>query len=227
LDPTRGHSPWLPGRLGFAAQIAEPSGGIIIPIELTIAHQDQGLSEAKARRDEINDTLHALGLEGDRRIRVDRSLSDGIRQAVLENNATLDLLGWREPPPLNAFLVESLTAEISRTIECAVVVAVISETPIDKIVLAISKTDLVPSRLGGLRAFLGLAQALSTHKPLIVGPVDQVLLADVGIFLPEKAEFRSNDSNIIPWIEQTVEKNSLIIATSRGWAFDRFAAVFI
>jgi Kef-type K+ transport system membrane component KefB len=72
LVPTHGPSSGLSGRLHFAGQIAEASGGLVVPVVVAIPHQDEDLSDAKARLREIDETLYALGLEGDSRIRVDR-----------------------------------------------------------------------------------------------------------------------------------------------------------
>jgi Kef-type K+ transport system membrane component KefB len=129
LVPTHGQSSGLPGRLRFAGQIAEANGGVVLPVVVAISHEDQDLSEAKISRKEIDDILHSLGLEGDSRIRVDRSLADGIRQAALENDTSLILLGWQGVRPITTFFVESIADEITRMVECPVAVA--AETRVD------------------------------------------------------------------------------------------------
>lgn len=226
LVPTHGHSRGLPGRLRFAGQIAEPSGGVIIPVVVAISHQDQNLSDARARQEEIDEALHSLGLEGDSRIRLDRSLTEGIQQAALENDASLVLLGWQGSRPITTFFVESVADEVSRLAECPVAVASIAEAPTEQVVLAISKNDLNTSRRDDLLAAVSVATAATAHQPLIVGPVDPALLAAAEITLPEKTEFKPGNTGIIPWIEETLQGNSLIVAISRGWVFERIAAEF-
>jgi Kef-type K+ transport system membrane component KefB len=223
LVPTHGDSSGLPGRLRLAGNIAESSKGIVLPVVVAISHKDQTLSDAKERRDEIDDTLHALGLEGESRIRVDRTLVDGIRHAALENNASLVLLGWKGPRPITTYFVESVADEVSRLVECPVAVAAISETPVEQVALAISKNDLNASRLENLKAAVSIATAAATHHPLIVGPVDSAQLAEAGLNLPEKTEYKPGETGVIQWVEKTLDKNSLIVSTSRGWAFDRIA----
>ena len=224
LVPAHGHSSGLPARLRFAGRIAEAHGGLILPVMVAISHQDQDLLEARTYKEEIDDTLHALGLEGDSRIRVDRSLSEGISQAALENNASLVLLGWPGPRPLTTIFVESVADEVSRLVECPVAVAAISESTTQQVVLAISKYDLRASRIDALPVAVSMAAAVAAHQPLIVGPVDPALLAESGIVLPEKTEYMPGDTNIIKWVEQTVQKESLVISLSRGQAFERTAA---
>jgi Kef-type K+ transport system membrane component KefB/nucleotide-binding universal stress UspA family protein len=225
LVPAHGQSSSLTARLRFAGQIAEANGGLILPVVVAIPHnKDQDLFEARTRKGEIDDALHALGLEGDSRIRVDRSLSDGIRQAALENNASLVLLDWPGPRPITTFFVESVADEVSRLVECPVAVAAISESATERVILAISKYDLRASRIDALAVAVSLAAAVAAHQPLIVGPLEPELLAESGIILPEKAEYKPGDANIIKWVEQTVDKESLVISLSRGQAFERTAA---
>jgi Kef-type K+ transport system membrane component KefB/nucleotide-binding universal stress UspA family protein len=221
LVPTHGPSSSLSGRLHLAAQIAEVSGGLVVPVVVAIPHQDQDLSDAKVRRAEIDETLHALGLEGDSRIRVDRSVSDGIKQAALENDASLVLMGWQGPQPITTYFVESVADEVSRLVDCPVAVAAISEAAAEQVFLAISKNDLNVSRLETLKAAVSIATAAAAHHPLIVGPADPAELVAAGIDLPERTNYEPGDMGVIPWVEQTVRKNSLIVSLARGWAFDR------
>jgi hypothetical protein len=136
----------------------------------------------------------------------------------------LVLLGWRGPRPITTFFLESVADEVFRLVECPVAVTVISESPVEQVVLAISKDDLIVSRLDVLRSAVNIAKAVALHEPLIVGPVDNESLSEAGIILPEKAKFKSGDTDIIPWIEQTSQKNSLVVCLTGGWAFDRIAA---
>jgi hypothetical protein len=224
LVPAHGHSSDLAPRFRFAGRIAKAHGGLILPIVVAIPLKDQDLFEARTRKEEIDDTLHGLGLEGDSRIRVDRSLSEGISQAALENNASLVLLSWPGPRPITTFFVESVADEVSRLVECPVAVAAISESATERVILAISKYDLRASRIDALAVAVSLAAAVAAHQPLIVGPLEPELLAESGIILPEKAEYKPGDANIIKWVEQTVDKESLVISLSRGQAFERTAA---
>ncbi len=225
LVPTHGQSSGLAGKLRLAGEIAEANGGLVLPVVVAIHHEDQDIADARVHRDEIDDTLHSLGLEGDSRIRVDRSLSDGIKQAALENNASLVLLSWQRSRPSTAFFSESIANEVSRLVDCPVAVASISESPVEQVILAISNTDLNPARVNGLQAAVCIATSAAAGKPLIVGPgVDPAQLAEAGIVLPEKTEYQSSHMGIIPWVQQNCEKTSLVVSLSRGWAFNRIAA---
>ena len=58
-----------------------------------------------------------------------------------------------------------------------------------------------------------------------MGPVDPAQLAETGIVLPEKTEYKPSDKGIVPWVEQTSEKDSLVISIAQGWSFDRLEAM--
>jgi Kef-type K+ transport system membrane component KefB len=223
LVPTHGKSSGLTARLRLAGRVAESAGGIIHPVVVAVHHTDQDLPEARARLEEIDDSLHALGLEGDSRIRVDRTLAEGISRAALENNVSLVIMSWRGPQPFTRIFAESITDEVSRLVDCPVAVTALSESPIEQVLLAISAYDLHPSRIDDLRAAVSIATSTAPHQSLVVGPIPPDQLAEVGIKLPEKTEFIPGEMNIIEWVRQTSDKNSLIVTTSRGRAFDRTA----
>jgi len=227
LVPTHGQSGLLSERLHLAGQIAEANGGLVLPVVVAISHQDQNLSDARARKEEIDDALHSLGLAGDSRIRVDRTLSEGIKQAALENDASLILLGWQRPHAMTAFFTKSVATEVSRLVQCPVAVAAMSETPVEQAILAISETDLTASRLNSLQSAASIAISAAARKPLIVGPVPPTQVEGAGIILPERTEYKPSDLDMLAWVEQISNRNSLVVSLSRAWAFDRIAAEMI
>jgi len=221
LVPTHSQSSSLPGRLRFAGQIAEANGGVVLPVVVAISHEDQDLSEAKNRIKEIDESLHSLGLEGDSRVRVDRNLAEGISQAAIENNASLVLLQWPGPRPVTQFLVESLADEVTRTVDCPVAVVAISDSPPERVVLAISERDLQPSRIDDLHTAVSIAAAAAPGKPLIIGPVIPEQLAEAGIVLPERVEYKPGQVDKAEWAEQTSSKGDLVVLVSHGRSFGR------
>ena len=223
LVPTHGKSSGLTARLRLAGNVAEGAGGLIHPVVVAIHHTDQDLPEARTRLEEIDDSLHALGLEGDSRIRVDRTLAEGISRAALENNASLVILSWRGRQPFTHIFAESIADEVSRRVACPVAVTAISDAPVEQVYLAISKYDLHPARIDDLQAAISIATAAAPHQPITVGPVNPDQLAEAGISLPEKTEYKPGKLGIIEWVAQTSDTSSLIVTTSRGRAFDRTA----
>lgn len=224
LVPSEGRSKTLPGRLRIAGKIAAANGGLVLPVVIAVPHTDQDILDARTRKGEIDDTLSSLGLEGDSRIRVDRSLSEGIRQAALENNASLVLLGWTGPLPITYLLPESVADEVSRMLVCPVAVTAITEDMSEQVVLAISRYDLNVSRLQDLQAAVTIATTAAAHHPLIVGPVEPELMTKTGILLPEKSNMKPAKTSVLNWVEKSSEKDSLVITISHGRAFSRAAA---
>jgi len=219
LVPTHEVTKRLAPRLRFAGQIAEANGGMLIPVVVTLPQED--LSEARGKLTAIDDTLHSLGLEGDSRMRVDRNLAEGISQAAIENNASLVLLQWPGPRPVTQFLVESLADEVTRTVDCPVAIVATSDSPAERVVLAISERDLQPSRIDDLHTAVSIAAVAAPGKPLIVGPVTLEQLADAGIVLPERVEYKPGQADKVEWAEQTSSEGDLVVLVSHGRSFGR------
>jgi Kef-type K+ transport system membrane component KefB len=219
LVPTHDVSKQLTSRLRFAGQVAEVNGGLLIPVVITLPQED--LSEARRKLDAIDDKLHSLGLEGDSRVRIDRNLAEGISQAAIENNASLVLLQWPGPRPITRFLVESLADEVTRMVDCPVVVVAISDSPAERVVLAISERDLQSSRIDDLHTAVNIAASAAPGKPLIVGPANPHLLAEAGILFPEQAEFKPGQGDKAEWAERTSTEGDLVVLVSHGRSFGR------
>jgi len=219
LVPTHDVTKRLAPRLRFAGQIAEANGGLLIPVVVTLPQAD--LSEARGKLTAIDDTMHSLGLEGDSRVRVDRNLAEGISQTAIENNASLVLLQWPGPRPVTQFLVESLADEVTRMVDCPVAVVAISESPAERVVLAISERDLQPSRIDDLHTAVNIAASAAPGKPLIVGPITPDLLAGAGILFPERVEYKPGQADKVEWAEQTSSEGDLVVLVSDGRSFGR------
>jgi nucleotide-binding universal stress UspA family protein len=182
---------------------------------------EEDLSDARTKLAAIDDTLHSLGLEGDSRVRVDRNLAEGISQAAIENNASLILLQWPGPRPISQRLVESLADEINRMVDCPVAVVAPSDSPAERVLLAISERDLQPARIEDLQTAIRIAAAAGPGKPLIVGPLSQERLVEAGIELPERVEYEPGAVDKAEWAEQTSSQGDLIVLVSHGRAFGR------
>jgi Kef-type K+ transport system membrane component KefB len=219
LVPTHDVTKQLAPRLRFAGQIAEANGVMLIPVVFTLPQED--LSEARGKLTAIDDTLHSLGLEGDSRMRVDRNLAEGISQAAIENNASLVLLQWPGPRPVTQFLVESLADEVTRTVDCPVAIVATSDSPAERVVLAISERDLQPSRIDDVHTAVSIAAVVAPGKPLIIGPVIPEQLAEAGIVLPERVEYKPGQADKVEWAEQTSSEGDLVVLVSHGRSFGR------
>jgi Kef-type K+ transport system membrane component KefB len=219
LVPTHDVTKQLAPRLQFAGQIADASGGLLIPLVVTLPEED--LSEARDKLAAIDDTLHSLGLEGDSRVRVDRNLAEGIGQAAVESNASFVLLQWPGPRPFSQILVESLADEITRSVDCPVAVVSTSDSPAKRVILAVSERDLHPSRIADLQTAVSIAGAAAPGKPLVVGPVTSEQLTRAGIVLPERVEYKPGKMETVEWAEQTSARGDLVVLVSQGRSFGR------
>ncbi|MGB6423349.1 MAG: hypothetical protein WBF05_16065, partial [Anaerolineales bacterium] len=137
------------------------------------------------------------------------------------NNASLVLLQWPGPRPVTQFLVESLADEVTRTVDCPVAIVATSDSPAERVVLAISERDLQPSRIDDLHTAVSIAAVAAPGKPLIVGPVTLEQLADAGIVLPERVEYKPGQADKVEWAEQTSSEGDLVVLVSHGRSFGR------
>jgi hypothetical protein len=215
LVPTRHPGEELAARLRFAGQIAHSSAGLLVPLVVALPEDGQDLSEARELLAGIDDELHALGFEGDGRLRIDRSLAEGISGAAIESNASLVLLRWPGPQPFTQYFAETLSSEVSKLVECPVATAAVLESPPDRVFLAVSKRDLTPSRVDALRAAVDLASAAASNHQLVVGPAAPELLIKAGMTLPEWVEHKAGESELFAWVEQNSNEHDLIVAVFR------------
>jgi hypothetical protein len=118
-------------------------------------------------------------------------------------------------------LVENLVAEITRTVDCPAAVVATSESQTERVLMAISKRDLLPSRVDDLKTAVSIAAAFVPGKPLIVGPVNPEQLVEAEIELPKRAEYIAGVADPVKWAEQISNRGDLVVLVSQVRYFGR------
>jgi len=215
----------LTGRLRLIGELAATSGGVVMPVLVSVPEAEDSVSDSRTRLAEIDDEFHAVGLEGDTRIRVDRSLAEGIAAAALEHDASLVVLGWSGPRPVTGVFSETVASEVSRHVKCPVVVVAAVDAEPQRAVLVISDRDLHSWARDALSTAAKIATALAPQRRLTVGPLAPDRIAGAGIELPDWVEHEVGGPDLVDWAEQISNPGDVIVTVARGRPSERAASV--
>ena len=213
----------LTGRLRLAGGIATASGGVVLPVVVSVPETDDSLSDSRTRLVGIDDALHGLGLEGETRIRVDRSIAEGIVSAATEDDASLVVLGWSGLRPLTGLFAETVASEVSRQVECPVLVMAAADAEPERTVLVVFERDLHGWRIDAVAAAVKIAIALAPQRNLMVGPVAPARIAEGGVVLPKWVSHEPNGADLVDWAKRVSDPGDVIVAVAQGRASDRTA----
>lgn len=213
----------LTGRLRLAGELAAAGGGVVLPVLVSVPETDDSMSDCRAQLAEIDDELHALGLEGDAQIRVDRSVAEGIAAAALEHNASLVVLGWSGPRPVTGVFAETVASEVSRHVKCPVVILAEGDAEPQRAVLVVSESDLRSWTRDAVATAAKIAIALAPQRRLTVGPLAPGRIAEAGLELPGWVEYAPGGPDLIDWAERVSSPGDVIVTIARGRPSERAA----
>lgn len=213
----------LTNRLRVAGDVAASNDGVVLPVVVSLPGSDGNLVESRAQVTEIDAELHALGLEGDTRIRVDRSIAGGIANAAVENDATLVMLGWAGPQPLAGLFTETIASEVAGLVKCPVAVIAAADREPERALAVITDRDLRPEAVDVTRAALKLAIALAPDRQLVVGPVEPGRLTGLGVELPDWVRLAPTTGDVATWTDNESAPGDLIVTVGNGRPSERTA----
>lgn len=213
----------LSNRLRVAGYVAAANDGLILPVVVGLPESDGNLVESRAQVTAIDAELHSLGLEGDTRFRVDRSITEGIANAAVENDATLVILGWAGQQPLSGFFTESIASAVTGLVKCPVAVLAAADGKPERVLVVITDRDLRAESVDDTRVALKLGIALAPDRRLMVGPVEPGRLTVLGLVLPEWVRYAPAVEDVIAWTERRSDPGDVIIAVSSGRPSERTA----
>jgi Kef-type K+ transport system membrane component KefB len=215
----------LTARLRLAGHIAQANDGVVLPVLVTLPESEAGIHRSREQVATINDSLLALGLDGDTRVRVDRSLREGIANAAIENDASIVVFGWSASQTGSGFFSETLASEVSRHVTCAVAVTSAVDAEPEAAVLVITERDLAAWALEALETASRLAVALAPQRNLIVGPLPRDRFAEVRLPLPEWTRYETAEGDPMAWAERVSEPGDVIITVLKGRPSEQVARV--
>lgn len=217
----------LANRLRVAGGIAAANDGLVLPVVVSMPESDGNLAELRARVTAVDAELHALGLEGETRLRVDRSLAEGIANAAVENGATFVILGWAGQQPLAGLFTESIASEVAGLVKCPVAVVAAAAGEPERALLVITERDLRTESADEARAALKLAIALAPERRLVVGPVEPGRLTGLGVEIPDWVRHAPGVGDVIAWTESLSDPGDLLVAVSHGLPTERTARAIL
>lgn len=170
----------------LAAMLAADESGEVVPIQ--ILDLESTPADVTARRAAMAEALEpmilATGAEASPAIRLDLTPNAGLLHAVVEQQATCLVLGWRgHTTRRHAVLGEQLDALLALSPVPVIVHRPGAESGVRRVVLAVTAEDLTPAGRRTLPLVLALAMRLSASQrvPLtVVTPADDPVIVEVG-----------------------------------------------
>lgn len=203
--------------VGLARRIAEPDGGVVLPIHvLEDARGEQAAAAARRTAREIDAAVRGVGLEAEPSLVVARSLVQGVRNTILQHGGTLIVLE-RAPDlgPSDYVLGGRVDAFVASS-TAPVVVAMLRDDPLERVVVALARGDLAVERRIDLRLTLEVAARLERSK------LDLVVAVPAGMDLPSDGP-QPADARLVgyegsrrAWVRTSARPGDLVLMPAAG-----------
>lgn len=198
--------------VGLARRIAEPDGGVVLPVHVLADSKDpEAAATARRTSRDIDAVVRRVGLEAEPSLVVARSLVQGVRNTLLQHGGTLVVLE-RAPNlgPSDYILGGQVDAFVSSS-TAPVLLAMLREDPIERVVVAVTPGDLAAERQIDLRLALEVAARLErSGLDLVVGvPAGHELPADAP--LPDDAQRVAYEGSRRAWVQATARPGDFVL----------------
>jgi Na+:H+ antiporter len=209
-----------PRVVGLARRIAEPDGGVLLPLHVLTDSRDPraAASERRVAR-EIDAVIRGLGIEANPSLHVARGLVQGVRNMLLEHDGTLVVLE-RSPElgPSDVILGGQVGAFVAAS-TAPVLVAMLRDEPIDRVVLALAPGDLAVERRIDLRVAVEIVDRLErSGLEVLVGlPAGHALPEEIS--LPEDATSVAYAGSRRSWVQAAATPGDLVVMGPAGGAW--------
>lgn len=211
-------------RLGQA--IAVPDGGRIVPIHVHADDEDRPLADARTTALAVDEQVRASGVEAEPSFIVARSLVQGVRNAIVQHEGTMVLLGRAAGLPTAELVFGGRIDDFVAASPVPVVVAALSDRPIERVVVPVRAADLQVDR----RVELGLAAELigrlaESDLPVLVG-VEPGAIVPASALPPEGVTREPMTGGRPAWLRATAKPGDLVVfpAGLGRWLFGVDAA---
>ncbi|HLA15504.1 MAG TPA: cation:proton antiporter [Candidatus Limnocylindrales bacterium] len=200
-----------PPALSLAARIAEPDGGLVVPIHIVGPQDRPGLAIARKTAAAIDAAARTVGIEAEPSLRVAVSPGQGIRNAVAAANGTLLILVRGPGLAAQDVMFGGIDSEHVAGSNVPTIVAIPSDARIARVVMPIRKRDVAPEGLIDVRL------AVETAARLVKGDLDLVVGLQRGanlpadVTLPDDARRVDFDGGRVGWIRETARPGDLVL----------------
>ncbi len=170
----------------IAAALASADAGTVVP--LTVLTLSASPVQVRERRQEmvrgVERAVLALGAEAESEVRLDTSPGSGVLHAVVEQDATSIVVGWKGwSTRRETFFGENIDALMLRSPVPVLVVRAGAAASVERVVLAIDDSDLRLDHRPGVRLAAATATRLAAanRTPLVICSESPVDLAAYGL----------------------------------------------
>lgn len=211
----------------LARRIAEPDGGVVLPLHVLADSRNPEVAEAARRTSrEIDAVVRKVGLEAEPSLHVARGLVQGVRNMLLEHDGTLVVLERAADLGPSDYILGGQVDAFIASSTAPVMVAMLRELPLERVVVALAAGDLSVDQRINLRLTLEAAGRLErSGLDLIVGiPGGSSLPPDVT--LPSDAKDVAYSGARRAWLKTTARAGDLVVmpAASGPWVIGIDAA---
>ncbi len=125
-----------PEVIRVAVWLARSDGGEVLPLHVVTTPDPDRVQEGRVMLDRMIADAGRFGAELDATVRVDRSVSRGVVNTVIERDASLVLLGWKGSKTAKDRLMGNVLDDIADSVPCLVAACWLPSGPPTRIVLA-------------------------------------------------------------------------------------------
>ncbi|MCC5946948.1 MAG: cation:proton antiporter [Nitriliruptoraceae bacterium] len=154
----------VPHLIDIASRFARADGGIVVPV--TIAAAGTGAEELQAVRDldlEVIEVAHSAGAEARTVFRIDATAATGIAHTVVEQEATLLVLGWTGTTESRGATFGAVIDDVLSHTNLPTLLSYDGGEPIGRILIIVDRSVTTPA--GGPAVELALEAAKLLARP--------------------------------------------------------------
>ncbi len=159
----------------LAARLAMAKGGNVLVGAVAVSPGDQ-LAAARARARSAEEVASSVGAEASSVVRVDTSTSTALAAIAAEHEVTMTLVAWRRVAAAVEVVLGGHEVDLVALADVPVLAVLTSRGEFSRVVLALDRADLHPSRAAERDlavAVSAIAATASRGRAVVVGPSDE------------------------------------------------------
>lgn len=199
-----------------AARVAYDDAGLVAPLTVVepSASRDE-IEEARELRDEAEEVVLEAGAEARAVLRIDSSTPAGVLHTMVEQDASMLILGWRGFRPGRRALFGTIIDSVLAEAPLPILICQLDRTDYDRIVLVATESNLTPGGRPGLLLAVEIARRLAgtgsnSHDVEVITTREDTELADVAERLLE-VEVEIIDRKRTEIVGDVVEADDLLL----------------
>jgi Kef-type K+ transport system membrane component KefB len=153
----------------LAAAMARPDSGCVVPITVATGPVDQEtLQRVTDAKDEATSMALSHGVEASGVVRIDATPDVGISHTVIEQRASLMVVGWKGATTRRSALFGDILDSIVAHVDVPTIIGRLDDEPFERIVLAIPTATLAPAARGAATLAVEAVRRLRIENPVPV-----------------------------------------------------------